>query len=336
MTNSTISKKIKTIGGILFILMISIIVTTIYLNAKNKKDALIINIAGKERMLTQKISKNIFYLYNNDNTDYTELDNATEEFIYNLNSLKNGNALRGISKVPTDKIANQIVKVQILWNNFHSNVQKFKELNLLENKTNAKLVKNIVNSIYNTNINLLNEVDNLVSMYTIYSENKTEYLKYFQFFSAVIMLILISYSFSQLRSIESNAKKFFEFSKQLVKGDQPMTPLQIDDAEGEIVEATDTLNCFINKVNSAMDYSAEAIEQSKNASSKLEEITEEFDKVIGELENNTDVSRQIDKSEDMVIESTEELMNSTKKLQELKNELDKLLSTCQVQENSQN
>ena len=40
--------------------MTSIITTTIYLNNKNEKDAMIINIAGKQRMLTQNISKNIF------------------------------------------------------------------------------------------------------------------------------------------------------------------------------------------------------------------------------------------------------------------------------------
>ena len=215
MTHSnTISKKIKTIGAILFLLMLFIIIVTIYLNEKNKKDALIINIAGKERMLTQKISKNIFYLYHSNTYDYTELDNATEEFIYNLNSLQNGNDLIGIPKVPTDHIANQISKVQVLWNNFHINVKRFKDLLLQREQSNEKIIKNIVNSIYNTNNNLLLEVDNLVTMYTVYTENKTESLKYFQFASAILILILISYSFSQLRTIESNAKKFLDFSKQ--------------------------------------------------------------------------------------------------------------------------
>lgn len=332
-TNNTISKKIKTIGAILFVLMLSIIIATIYLNARNKKDALVINIAGKERMLTQKISKNIFYLYNSDTNDYTELDNATQEFIYNLTSLKNGNKLTGIEEVPTDKIAEQIAKVDLLWRNFDNNVQRFKELLLQRDDKNEKIIKNIVNSIYNTNNHLLQEVDNLVTMYTVYTENKTEYLKYFQFGSALLILILIAYSFSQLKSIESNAKKFLEFSKQLIQNpeDTPLKPMEID-AEEEIVAATDTINCFINKVNSAMDYSAEAIEHSKQASSKLEEITDEFDKVLVELKDSAELSRHLDKSEDMVIESTEDLINSTKKLQELRNELDKLLKNCQMEE----
>ena len=78
-----------------------------------------------------------------------------------------------------------------------------------------------------------------------------------------------------------------------------------------------------------MTYSANAIEQSKNASIKLEEITDEFDKIIDELNNSADISKQLYKSEDIVIQSQENLMNSTKKLQELKNELDKLLNTCE-------
>ena len=65
MKPNTISTKIKLIGIFFIILMTSIIITTIYLNEKNKKDAQVINIAGKQRMLTQKISKNIFYIYHN-------------------------------------------------------------------------------------------------------------------------------------------------------------------------------------------------------------------------------------------------------------------------------
>jgi len=314
--------------------MLSILLTTIYLNQKNEKDALIINIAGKERMLTQKISKNIFYSYQTNNLDFIELDKAVEEFIYKLNSLKNGNNLLGISKVPTDSIAEQLSQVEILWNNFHTNVKAFKELSIEQKSSNKELIKHRVNAIYKTNNNLLQEVDNLVSMYTLYAENKTEYIKYFQYFAAILLLILIGYGFAQLRAIESNAQDFLDFSKKIIENPENthLEPIQID-AESEIIEATDTLNCFIDKVNSAMDYSAVAIEQSKNASTKLEEITDEFDKVLDELKDSTEITSQLDKSEDMVIESTEELINSTKKLQNLKDELDKLLKNCQTHSN---
>lgn len=325
-----ISTKIKLLGALVFLLMAVIIGTTIHLNSKNKKDALIINIAGKERMLTQRISKNIFYLYHNNYKNFKELDAAINEFVYNLNSLKNGNKALDIEKAPTDEIFKQILKVEQMWANFSSNVSNFKDLLLIEDEYSEKLIKTIVKSIYNTNNQLLNEVDNLVTMYTLNAELKSEEVKNFQYISAFIVLLLIIYSFTQLKAIEENANKFLDFSKKMSEDSNNnvrIEPLEIK-AENEIEEAANTINCFINKVNKAMDYSESAIEQSKNASYKLEEITDEFDKVLSDLSNSTEISKTLNKSEDIVIETTENLISSTKKLQELKNELDKLILTC--------
>jgi nitrate/nitrite-specific signal transduction histidine kinase len=332
MKKNNISTKIKFIGILFLVLMISIISTTIYLNNKSKKDALIINVAGKQRMLTQNISKNVFYLYYIKNGVHTELDNSVIEFVYNLNSLKDGNNLIGIEKAPTDLIAKQLAKVEIMWNTFYQNIENFKKLNNKEDALSQNELKKTIEAIYNTNTTLLNEVDNLVSMYTVYSEEKMHYLKYAQYFFALIIIILIIYSFSQLKAMEENAKKFLEESKKIIEQDidEPLSPIKIE-AENEIVEATNTLNCFIQKINSVVTYSANAIEQSKNASQKLEELSEEFDLIIDGLKNSADISKQLNKSEDIVIQSQEDLVNSTKRLQELKNELDKILNACGTQ-----
>lgn len=328
MKENTISNKIKSIGVLFIVLMISIIISNIYLNEKNKKDSLLINIAGKQRMLTQKIAKNVFYLYQN-NESHNELDEATIEFIYNLNSLKDGNTLIGVVSAPNDEIAKQISKVEVLWNNFYSNINIFKETVIKRDLSNEEFLKTTVQSIYKTNNTLLNEVDILVSMYTVYNEDKTDYIRYIQYLFTIIILILIIYSFSQLKAMELNAKKFFEYSKKLAENpdNQPLKPIKIE-AEKEIEEATDTINCFINKINSAMTYSANAVEQSKNASIKLEEISDEFDVILHELNNSAEISKHLDKSEGIVIQTQEDLIKSTKKLQELKNELDKLLNSC--------
>ncbi|BAK72370.1 MAG: type IV pili methyl-accepting chemotaxis transducer N-terminal domain-containing protein [Arcobacter sp.] len=329
MKNNKISTKIKSLGILFFILMASIIATTIYLNDKSKKDALIINIAGKQRMLTQNISKNIFYLYQHKESSFIELENSTTEFIYNLNSLKDGNNLLGIKKAPTEEIASQLSKVEILWKSFFQNIIKFKDLINKKDESSEILLKNIVNSIYTTNTILLKEVDTLVSMYTNYSEEKSNYLKYVQYFFASLIVLLIIYSFLQLKAMEDNVKKFLEESKKIVEQNptKPLTPIKIE-AENEIIEATQTINHFIDKINSVMSYSTNAIEQSKNASLKLDELTDEFDNIIYELTNSADISKQLNRSEDIVIQSQEYLINSTKRLQELKNELGKILKSC--------
>ena len=124
--SNKISTKIKILGALLIFLMLSVITTTIYLNQQNSKDALVINIAGKQRMLTQKISKNIFFIHYNSNKDFYELNSAVDEFIAGLNILRHGDQEKGISPVPTHIISSQLIVVTKLWKEFYENIQNFK------------------------------------------------------------------------------------------------------------------------------------------------------------------------------------------------------------------
>ena len=324
MKKSNISTKIKVIGILFPLLMTSIIATTIYLNNKNEKDAMIINIAGKQRMLTQNISKNIFYLYSNPKSSQNELDTSIEEFIYNLESLKGGNSLSKLKESPNIQIDRQMLQIEYLWSIFYQNIVKFKEL--IQNNSNKQELQNIVNVIYETNPELLYEVDALVSLHTINSEQKIRFLKNSQYFFAILILFLIIYSFLELKTMEKNALKFIEESKKVMEQnfEEPLKPLKIE-AEGELVEASNIFNRFLNKINSAIIDSNSALEQSKNASYKLEEITNEFDEIINEIQNKSEISKQLNRSEDIAIQTQEQLLHSSKRLNELKNELEKII-----------
>ena len=324
MKKSNISTKIKVIGILFALLMTSIIATTIYLNNKNEKDAMIINIAGKQRMLTQNISKNIFYLYSNPKSSQNELNSSIEEFIYNLESLKGGNSLSKLKESPNIQIDRQMLQIEYLWSIFYQNIVKFKEL--IQNNSNKQELQNIVNIIYETNPELLYEVDALVSLHTINSEQKIRFLKNSQYFFAILILFLIIYSFLELKTMEKNALRFLEESKKVMEQnfEEPLKPLKIE-AEGELIEASNIFNRFLNKINSAIIDSNSALEQSKNASYKLEEISNEFDEIINEIQNKSEISKQLNKSEDIAIQTQEQLLHSSKRLNELKNELEKII-----------
>ena len=324
MKKSNISTKIKVIGILFALLMTSIIATTIYLNNKNEKDAMIINIAGKQRMLTQNISKNIFYLYSNPKSSQNELDTSIEEFIYNLESLKGGNSLSKLKESPNIQIDRQMLQIEYLWSIFYQNIVKFKEL--IQNNSNKQELQNIVNIIYETNPELLYEVDALVSLHTINSEQKIRFLKNSQYFFAILILFLIIYSFLELKTMEKNALRFLEESKKVMEQnfEEPLKPIKIE-AEGELIEASNIFNRFLNKINSAIIDSNSALEQSKNASYKLEEISNEFDEIINEIQNKSEISKQLNRSEDIAIQTQEQLLHSSKRLNELKNELEKII-----------
>ncbi|MEA3288647.1 MAG: hypothetical protein U9Q04_00585, partial [Campylobacterota bacterium] len=150
----------------------------------------------------------------------------------------------------------------------------------------------------------------------------------FQYVSFAFMFVFALYSLIQLKQIEAHAREFFEKYNKISSSDiNELEPILID-SEKEFVEMADNMNCFINKVNSVMNYSQTALEQSELASKKLEGLTEEFGDIIDELENKSDIMKQIDKSEDIAIESSENLLKTTKKLNDLKSQLDILLDNC--------
>ncbi|OCL95335.1 type IV pili methyl-accepting chemotaxis transducer N-terminal domain-containing protein [Aliarcobacter thereius] len=321
MKKRTISTKIKIIGVFFTLLMASVVATTIYLNNKSQKDATLINIAGKQRMLTQNISKNIFYLYSNRNAPLDELLNSKEEFIYNLNNLKNRKDLSNT------KIDSQVLKVEYLWKNFNKNIELF--INNIHTLNNDEL-KIIVDNIYESNPTLLNKVDELVSLYTINSEQKVSLLQNTQYLFAILILFLILYSFLELKTMEKNAINFLEESKRVMEQNlaEPLKPLEID-AEKELIEASNMFNSFINKINLAIKDSNNALIQSQNASYKLEELTNEFDEILNALRDKNELSNHLNRSEDIAIETHEQLIFSTKRVEELKKELEKIASTLE-------
>lgn len=330
--SSKISTKIKVLGALLILLMISGIAITIYLNQNNVKDALVVNIVGKQRMLTQKMSKSIFYNYYSHNKDYTELNSAVEEFENGLRTLRNGDAAKDVYAVPNAVIAVQLEYVQSLWNKFDQDIKDFKRYIADSDPQNADKLAKIIQNIYERNTVLLDEVDKLVNMYTQYSEDKTHNIKIFQYLVAFVLLGLFIYSLLQLKSIEAHVDEFMNYSKNLVRSIQTdrLEPLQLaQESEEEIKEVSHTINCFIEKINAAMDYSNEALSQSQQASAKLEEITDEFDTILDDLKDRALTSKFLNNSEDIVIESTENLIRSTQKLQKLKNELTELTKSCQ-------
>lgn len=325
MKTTSVSNKIKILGAFLMLAIFAVITVSIYLNHKNTKDALIVNIAGKQRMLTQRITKNIYFINHSRSTNFKEMENAISNFKYGLTTLKIGNESLKISAPPVENIRMQIEKVQVLWDSFYNNSLEFQKA-ILRNDTQK--INSLLMYFNEANNELLKEVDEVVTLYTKYIEEKTTFIKNFQYLAFCLLFVLSIYALIQLKQIESHAREFMEKAKQI--GTKDLDSVEFIDVKGEseFVEIADNFNSFISKVSSAVNYSENALNQSKLASEKLESLTDEFETFLDGLGNKNEVSNQLDRSEDIVIQSTEELLKSTKKLKELKEELDKLLKVA--------
>lgn len=309
-----ITTKIKVIIGFLSLLIISIVISTVFLNSKSKKDAYVINISGKQRMLSQKIVREIFYLHSKNSFDFKELDKTIEAFSSNLNDLKIGNKSRNIYKAPNEEIYKKIKLIEFRWSNFFNKIEKFKTKEY-NNEDKA------LNEIYSLSITLLEHLDDLTSIYTIYSEHKKETLESFQYIAGLISIIFIIYSFLMIVNIERLFKKFLNNSKGLdtLSDIKEETKKQEFKNIDELSEAQNHINQFLLKIDSVIVEAKKSIEESKKATKEISNISIEIDKNIKDLNDNCnkELLNYIDKSEDIAIQSMEDLTNISKVLEKL-------------------
>lgn len=126
MKPTAISAKMKLAGGLLSFVILFIIALTVTMNQMSKKDSLIINIAGKERMLSQKMSKEIFFIIHRHENDFRELNSAVNLFEYNLNDLLYGNSVKGIYPPQNERIQLKLEEVMKIWTPFREEIEKLK------------------------------------------------------------------------------------------------------------------------------------------------------------------------------------------------------------------
>ena len=126
MKPTAISTKMRLAGGLLSFVIIFIISLTVMMNQMSKKDSYIINIAGKERMLSQKMSKEIFYIVHRHENDFRELNSAVNLFENSLNDLRNGNSVKGIYAPQNEKVKAKLEEVMEIWSPFKEEIEKLK------------------------------------------------------------------------------------------------------------------------------------------------------------------------------------------------------------------
>lgn len=151
-----INRKLHFAGGALSFVIVLVITLTVVMNERSKKDPLIINIAGKQRMLIQKMSKEIFYIKYKQSMDFRELNSAVDLFENNLKDLMDGNSAKGIYAPQNIKIKSKLEEVRALWIPFRKEIEKVKEAVILR--------RGDLEALTERTTSLLNQSDKIVKI----------------------------------------------------------------------------------------------------------------------------------------------------------------------------
>jgi len=179
----------KLTGAIAFITLITILLiifTTLTLS-NQKDDSTVVNIAGRQRMLSQKMSKDAMAI--KAGVAVTEsrdsLKDAHDLFQKSLQGLVNGNQTLGLPPTVDTQTLAQMRKVESLWNVFSNEIQI-----LVNPNSSTDAINKAAKNIQKTNINLLTTMNKAVGMYAATSYKKITTLTTYLYIGGAITIIM--------------------------------------------------------------------------------------------------------------------------------------------------
>ena len=285
----SIAMKVKLITIVLSLTMMFNIFVTYYLVQDEKADAQIINIAGKQRMLTQKMIAEFHRIALDVKGASLEFFKAQKEFNSNLQRLNSGD----LSSDKSSEVGSLLHEVEKSWRDFEGlmleKIQKDSALGL--------------NEIYLKGNLTLALMDKTVLAYEEHATDKRDFINQIQLILAVFALFVIMYMGYVSLGIHTQLNKFLKHSsdisgrKQMNKG-------------SELDLACEHIQYFLDDVEAAIDSATLAVQQSEKASIQL-----------AVAKQDPRAQEHLDRSEDIVIEANEELYKTSLLLKKLKTKL---------------
>jgi len=285
----SIATKVKLITIVLSITMIFNIFVTYYLVQDEKADAQIINIAGKQRMLTQKMIAEFNRLSMGENDASEEFFKAQKEFNTNLQRLRTGD----LSLVKSHEVNALLEKVEQSWRVFEALM-----LTQIEEKS-----KSALKEIYIKGNITLGLMEKTVLAYENNATSKRDFINQIQLLLGVFALFVIIYMGSVSLGIHTQLSKFLKHSSDISGRNELKKGSELELACAHI-------QYFLDDVEAAIDSASQAVQQSEKASIQL-----------AMAKQDPRAQEHLDKSEDIVIEANEELYKTSLLLKKLKTKL---------------
>lgn len=165
-----------------------------------------INAAGRERMLTEEMSKRAFqYVFMEGFYTKRELQESISSFEENFYGLMNGNEELGLVRLEDKRIQAQFQKTMVIW----KDIKKDYELLLVENDKEQQQI--IVSKINLESIDQIESLDKLVSLIEQSGRENFQGLnseKLFLIFSNLLLIIILFVVWRFLRNIKNSERKY--------------------------------------------------------------------------------------------------------------------------------
>ncbi|NOY14536.1 MAG: HAMP domain-containing protein [Deltaproteobacteria bacterium] len=182
-----LSAKLTGAIAVITLVTITLVFVSILVLNGQKDDSTVINIAGRQRMLTQKMSKEALAIKAGPATPEKRntLQKTHTLFDSSLKALINGDKQLNLPPTQDSRILSQMRQVESLWTKFSKQVQLF-----LDPSSSETALNSAADFILANNVTLLKEMNKAVGMYEQYSRKKVATLKILLYTGGLISLVV--------------------------------------------------------------------------------------------------------------------------------------------------
>lgn len=281
---------------LLAISMFAFVTMNLYISSlvsSSQKETSIINVLGKQRMLSQKISKEVLGWYKFKMPESLEaLKNSTDAFHKVIQAQQNGKIILGddtITLKMNSDFSNKTQEIYALWVPFYERIQS------VINNTEKK---HIDKSDLQKNLEILKLSNDAVKIYAKYSEKimrQINILSYLNILLNIIVMSIIIYAFKTL--ILARLENVEKFAKNVA--------LTQDYTQTLAVKKYDEIGKILTQINNFISKTKELVQSAKNSSNENATIAQQLSSTSIEVGKSAEESMRI-------VEKTTKQANTTK------------------------
>ncbi len=316
----SLNKRILLNIAIMLLTVIVMVVTDEIVTSQKKSDGLVINLSGRQRMLSQKMTKELLIFWDDfkgakrPDPKLQDLFIETAEiFDITLNALSNGGAAPMLPKrgAPTevlpparDDALEQLHLVQSIWKDFRP------QLLLVRDKQDQTAMKYVLDN----NTKLLGEMNKAVLLLQEQSESKTTLVLQVQFIGLIVFIAIATLTYLSIRKhVIKPVAQLRDFADAVAGGNLECS---LDRKYGAELGALAAAIC--NMVQNLKNSLAEARKQEEmlkaaaacdEAKDQAEKSAEEVKKLLSDMARLVDDAEKITES---VIQGSSELFDTFK------------------------
>ncbi len=298
----------------LFIVNIFTICATFYALSKQQTIGEIINISGRQRMLSQRVTKQLLNYVSTGNPIYLQkIEETAQQFSQALNVLKNGNKL--IEKVTDPEAVSALNKLIALWDPFNKHLNEILEIKDINNPR----VKEAIDYIRQYNDKILKQANILTN---IYAQISTSYIKHLKFFQLIMLAVGILFmglgTWIVSKKVINPILDIIPTVKLISKGE--LTQRINIKADAELKELIDAINNMVDNLVGLVKHIKTNANDVAEASYSLKDIGEEVAKTADIMESTV---TEVAEVAEIVNDNIQQVSMATQDLQTAADEIAK-------------